>query len=354
MSSPSAGGRVELPAHLDELLEVLDPALGLDRALGLERLDVAASGENGLHELADRDRLRGLLGGAAAVRRKPAEAAQLVHRVHEAAERLHRGGAEARDLLGLARHLPHGQAERGGVRRDAGERRRADPTAGRVGYAREADDVERVGQQRQVGDRVLDLGALVELRPADHLVGDLVADERVLEHARHGVRAVQDGDLGARGALVEQPLDLSDDEARLGVLVLERAQLDRIALTEFAPEALGDAAAVVGDHRVGRLQDRLGGAVVLLELDHARVFEVVLEVEDVADVGAAEAVDRLLVVADDREVAMAGRPRVGRSIARSCARWGARPPPTSSWSRRYWAWLVSWYSSTSTWRKDVP
>ena len=41
-------------------------------------------------------------------------------------------------------------------------------------------------------------------------------------------------------------------------------------------------------------QDRLGRAVVLLELDHARVGEVVLEVQDVLDVGAAEAVDGVM------------------------------------------------------------
>ena len=114
-----------------------------------------------------------------------------------------------------------------------------------------------------------------------------------------------------------QPLDLADDEARLGVLVLELAQLDRLALPELAPQALGDPAAVVRDHRVGRREDRLGRAVVLLELDHARVGEVVLEVEDVAHVGAAEAVDRLRVVADDREVAMPDRACVGGPIARS-------------------------------------
>ena len=59
------------------------------------------------------------------------------------------------------------------------------------------------------------------------------------------------------------------------------------------------------DHRVGGGEDRLGGAVVLLELDHARVGEVLLEVEDVAHVGAPEAVDRLAVVAHDRQVAVA-------------------------------------------------
>ena len=55
---------------------------------------------------------------------------------------------------------------------------------------------------------------------------------------------------------------------------------------------------------MGRVEDQLGRAVVLLELDDRRVGVVALEVEDVADVGAAPAVDRLVVVADDREVAV--------------------------------------------------
>jgi chemotaxis signal transduction protein len=46
--------------------------------------------------------------------------------------------------------------------------------------------------------------------------------------------------------------------------------------------------------RVRRAEDRLRRAVVLLELDDGRVGIVVLEVEDVADVGAAEAVDRVV------------------------------------------------------------
>ena len=54
MSSPSAGGRVELAPHLDQLLEVLDAPLRLDRALGLERLDVAALGQQRLEQLGDR------------------------------------------------------------------------------------------------------------------------------------------------------------------------------------------------------------------------------------------------------------------------------------------------------------
>ena len=58
----------------------------------------------------------------------------------------------------------------------------------------------------------------------------------------------------------------------------------------------------MGDQAVRRVQDRPGRAVVLLELDRGGLGEVALEVEDVADVGGAEAVDRLRFVTDDEEV----------------------------------------------------
>ena len=70
---------------------------------------------------------------------------------------------------------------------------------------------------------------------------------------------------------------------------------------------------------------RLGGAVVLLQAQHARAREVVLEVEDVLDVGAAPGVDRLVLVADHRDVA---------------------PRPARRRTSSYCARFVSWYSST--------
>ena len=96
-------------------------------------------------------------------------------------------------------------------------------------------------------------------------------------------------------ALVDEPLDLRRHEARLRVLVVALADLDRVALPDVGPQLLAHPPAVVGDHRVGGVEDRLRRAVVLLELDLVRVGEVVLEVEDVADVGAAEPVDRVVV-----------------------------------------------------------
>ncbi len=87
------------------------------------------------------------------------------------------------------------------------------------------------------------------------------------------------------------------------MLVVELADVDRISLAELGPELLLLASAVIGDDRVRRIENRLRRAVVLLELDDLGIGELLLEAEDVVDIGAAKAVDRLIRVADNREVA---------------------------------------------------
>ena len=84
------------------------------------------------------------------------------------------------------------------------------------------------------------------------------------------------------------------------------------------PERLAEALLVGGDHPGGGGEDVRGRAVVLLEPDHLRAGEVALEAQDVADLGAAPAVDRLVVVADDGDVAVPGgeqpQPEVLRDV----------------------------------------
>ena len=76
------------------------------------------------------------------------------------------------------------------------------------------------------------------------------------------------------------------------------------------PEVLGVSFAGQGDHPVRGLQDRLRAAVVLLQRDDRRVGVMLGEIEDVADRGGAEGVDRLGVVADDRQPLALRRKRV--------------------------------------------
>src|SRR5690606_11926645 len=102
-------------------------------------------------------------------------------------------------------------------------------------------------------------------------------------------------------------LEPADDETGLVAFVVCGVDAYRLPLLALRPEVLAHARTVVGDHRVRGLEDRRGGAVVLLELDHRRAGEVLLELLDVLDAGAAPAVDRLVVVADDERYARAPR-----------------------------------------------
>ena len=87
------------------------------------------------------------------------------------------------------------------------------------------------------------------------------------------------------------------------------------------------------DDAGGGVEDVAGRAVVLFELDDPRAGKVALEIEDVVDVRAAEAVDRLILVADRDDVPPLARPAA--LISTYCAR------------------FVSWYSSISRcWKRS--
>ena len=194
----------------------------------------------------------------------------------------------------------------------------------------EADAVRVRAQDPQVGEGVLDLAAGIEPRPADELVADAVAQERFLDRPGLGVHPVHHRDLAGaelrvrlvlvgasregRAATADQAFDLAGDPLGLFVLVVRLEALDLQAAGVLGPELLVLARGVARDDRVGGVEDQLRRAVVALELDDGRVRPVALEVEDVAQVRAAPRVDRLVVVADDREVAVLRRERLDPQV----------------------------------------
>ena len=200
----------------------------------------------------------------------------------------------------------------------------ADAALRHVDDALEGEAVVGRDRDAEVGHGVADLLALVEARAADDAVGQADGQEAVLEGA-HLVRgADEDGDavgadrVEAAGAAGER-LDLLADPARLLLAVPVADQPDLLALGDVGPERLAEAALVGGDDAGGGGEDVRGRAVVLLEADHLRAGEVLLEAQDVADLGAAPAVDRLVVVADAADVAVARR-RAGAATG-TARRW---------------------------------
>ena len=213
----------------------------------------------------------------------------------------------------------------------------ADAALGHVDDALEGEVVVGRDRDAEVGDRVADLLALVEARAADDAVGQADGQEAVLEGAHLEAGADEDGDAvradrveAARAAA--QRLDLLADPARLLLAVPVADQADLLALRQLGPEGLAEPALVGGDHAGGGGEDVRGRAVVLLEPDHLGAGEVLLEAQDVADLGAAPAVDRLVVVADAADVVV--RRRRAAAARGTGRRWcpGTRRPGCSGTS----------------------
>ncbi len=81
-----------------------------------------------------------------------------------------------------------------------------------------------------------------------------------------------------------------------------RTTFARVAVGAVGEQRLAEPALVVGDEVRGGAEDVRGRAVVALEADHGGAGKILLEAEDVVDLGAAPAVDRLVVVADAADV----------------------------------------------------
>ncbi len=117
---------------------------------------------------------------------------------------------------------------------------------------------------------------------------------------QHGLLAK----IRARLAVLENPLDHVIDLRRL---VAHRGQIRPLARAPLREQGLREALGRQPHDAIRGLEDRLGRAVVLLELDHpGRRLEQPRKVENVARTRRAKAVDRLRVVADDGEAVAAG------------------------------------------------
>ena len=102
-----------------------------------------------------------------------------------------------------------------------------------------------------------------------------------------------------------QRLDVLADGARLLLVVPHAGHDDRRAHGVVGEERLAEPALVVGDEAGGGGEDVALGAVVALQPDDLGAGKVLLEAQDVVDLGAAPAVDRLVVVADAADVGRA-------------------------------------------------
>src|SRR3954452_21930798 len=152
------------------------------------------------------------------------------------------------------------------------------------------------------GQRIADFGALVEARAADDAIGQAERDEAVFELAHLVGGANENRDLVELVALALDLLDLLADAAGFLFRIPRACHRDLLAVMVFGAQRLTEPAFIVGDQVRGGGEDVAGRAVVALEADDLGAGKIMVEAQDVVDLRAAPAIDRLVVVADAADV----------------------------------------------------
>ena len=281
--------RVEVTRHTDQLGEVLEAAFGFDGTFGLQFGGVPTAFE---HRFEHRPRTID----------EPRH--EIVDECDERGDAPNRGAAYV-ELVDPAQRLEEGDPVGARPRVDLAHRAVADAALRHVENPLDIDLVGQVRDHAQIGQRFLDLAAVVELGAADHLVGDAHPHEVFLEHPALRIGAIEDRRVApAVGPAVVQARQLVGHPLRLVALLVGEVAHDGRAGSLIGPQLLRLATRVVRDDGVRGIEDGLRRPVVLLEEDDARVGERLLELEDVANVGTTKLIYRLIAVADHERVAV--------------------------------------------------
>ena len=181
--------------------------------------------------------------------------------------------------------------------------RGADAALRHVDDALESEIVGRLMHEAQIGQRVADFLPLVEAQAADHAIGQAERHKALFEFARLEAGAHQDRHLASSFSPLCCSASISSPTQRASS---SPSQTPRSVT--FSPSlasvhsVLPSRPSFCAISAGGGAEDVRRRAVILLEPDDLRAGEILLEAQDVADLGAAPGIDRLVVVADAAEI----------------------------------------------------
>ena len=283
---------LEILHRADQFFQVFQPARGVGRTVLLPHLGIAALIEHDLRQLGVRQQL--------ALR---APALERHHQIAQAAAgfRLQLIGLDDRACRFIKRNAPAPavvvQQLHGGI---------ANAALGHIDDALKGEVVGRRVDHPQISERVADFRALIEARAADHAIGQAERDKAIFKFAHLERGAHQNRDLVERVALALQLFDLFADRARFFLGIPGAGDGDLFAIDVFGAQRLAEPAFVMRDQIGRRGQDVAGRAIIALQPDHLGAGKIVLEAQDVIDLGAAPAIDRLIVITDAADVLWRG------------------------------------------------
>ena len=186
-------------------------------------------------------------------------------------------------------------------------RARADAAWRKIHYPRKGAIVIGIAREPQIRKRMFDLLPLEKSQATVDAISHARTEQRVFQHARLRIRAIQQRLVRKRRTAAIQRTDFIDDKSCLVTIGRCRVNAHRFALARIGPQIFAKAIFVVLNDRVGSIENITLRSVVLFQLDDIGTRKVALEIAHVADFGAAEFVNTLVVIADGKHGRTAAR-----------------------------------------------
>ena len=277
---PAKIGELLHGAH--KLLQVLEPPGRIGRSILLPHVRVAGFLENGLGKL------------------------RMFHRVQQRGPAREIADQRAQDLarLGLqlfrldqhARGLQQRNAFAPGIFVHDLKGRIAKAATRRVEDAFEGQIIRRLCHDAQIGQRIADFGALIKARSANHPIGKAQSDETFFEFAHLERGAHEDRHFIEALATTLQLLDLLANAARLFFRIPHTRDDGLFTILAIGEEGLSQTPFIVGNQMRRRRKDMTRRAIVALQPDDLGAWKILLEAQDVVDLGTTPPIDRLVIV----------------------------------------------------------
>ena len=184
----------------------------------------------------------------------------------------------------------------------------ADAARGHVDDSVERHRSCRVLHEPQISENILDFAAFVEAGGPHQAVAHLPAHAGLLQGTTLRVCAVDDRGLAqSHSSVGAQAGSFIQYVVGLFSLVVGFVNRNLYPFALVSAKTFGRTICILGNNGIGDIENVLGAAIVLLQEDDLCGGVVAAKAQDVAVVGAAKAVDRLVFVADDKKIAPAVR-----------------------------------------------
>ena len=143
---------------------------------------------------------------------------------------------------------------------------------------------------------MLDFRTIKKAQAPVNSIGNTCRHKRLFNHAALSIRAIQNRDFMLFNTAPHRFTNFLHAVLRFIAIIACAENTNTLAVARARPKVFPQTVIVMCNEFIGGIQNVTEGAVILFELNQVTDLKITLKIHHVADIGAAEGVNRLIVV----------------------------------------------------------